>query len=85
MPRWKNPSEALPSDFYCGDRIIGVVRERNPKTLKFERRLVILEATETGWKSPDETYGGYSIHDCEFWATEKNMLQFAEQYGVNGI
>lgn len=78
MPKWTKPSDGLPEGMDCGDRILGVVRERNPKSLRFERRLVILEATETGWHCADDTYAGYSIHDCEFWSTEKDVLMFAK-------
>ena len=78
MPKWTPPTESLPDDFCAGDRILGILCERNPKTLKFERRLVILEATEDGWRCDDDTYAGYSIHDCEYWSTEKDVVKFAE-------
>lgn len=78
MPKWTKPSDGLPEGIEVGDRILGVVHERNPRTLRFERRMLILESTETGWHSPDETYAGYSIHDCEYWSTEKDVLMFAK-------
>lgn len=78
MPKWSKPDEALPENLFVGDRILGVVSERNPKTLKVERRLILLESTEDGWRSPDETYAGYSIHDCEYWSAEKDVLMFAK-------
>ncbi|WP_230679034.1 hypothetical protein, partial [Streptococcus pneumoniae] len=63
MPKWTKPTEELPEDFYVGDRVLGVLNEWNPRTKKIERRIVILEATESGWRCDDDTYAGYSIHD----------------------
>lgn len=78
MPKWTRPNEGLPEDLCVGDRILGVIIERNPRTMKPERRLVILEVTENGWRCDDDAYAGYSIHDCEYWSTEKDVLMFAK-------
>lgn len=74
MFNWKNPTDSLSSDFYVGDRIVIVVDEVVPPSVKKSLRLVILESTETGWYSPDDIYCGYSIYDGICWAYEKDFI-----------
>lgn len=62
MPRWMKPDEEMPN-VPVGDRIVIIVNERQHERAALSPRLVILEATETGWDSPDPVYGGYSPED----------------------
>jgi len=73
MTRWMRPSEEMPRELDCGDRILGVVYEAPPCGRKVRPHLILLEATEYGWRSPDPFYSGYSVTDCEFWAHEKDV------------
>lgn len=77
MPRWMKPSEELP-DVSVGDRIVIIVREREREGWPLQNRLVILEAKEDGWTSPDEFYAGYSVHDGLLWSTEKDICGIAD-------
>jgi hypothetical protein len=77
MPRWMKPTEELP-EVNCGDRIVIIVRERPRADATLDNRLVILEATETGWYCADDTYAGYSVHDGILWTTEKDVCQIAD-------
>lgn len=77
---WKNPKHELPGDnepCYVGDRIVIVVMGRANKQAPLTPRLVVLEATEIGWKSPDPTYGGYTVEDGHAWAWEQNVCSTA--------
>lgn len=78
MPRWIKPEEEAP-ELECGDRILIIVNEKMPVSKRPVLRLVILEATEAGWDSPDEDYGGYSYEDGVFWAYEKDVVEFAKE------
>ena len=78
MPKWTKPSEGLP-ECEAGDRILLIVNERtNRQSVRTTRRLVILEATETGWESPDDVYSGYTPEDGEFWSMERDVCLFAD-------
>lgn len=78
MPKWTRPTEGLP-ECEAGDRVVLIVNERlDRRSLRKTRRLVILEATEVGWMSPDMVYAGYTPHDAEFWSMERDVCQFAE-------
>lgn len=74
MARWMKPTEELPC-CEVGDRVLVIMRETERG--KWVRRLVILEAKEEGWESPDPTYVGYSPEDGQLWAMEKDVVQVA--------
>lgn len=73
---WKKPDVAPELD--CGDRIVMVVREVHPLSRKLFDCLVILEAAENGWVSPDPTYGGYDHTDGVCWQYEREFLPNSE-------
>ena len=77
MPKWTRPSEGQP-ECEAGDRVLLVVRERTNAKAKLRPRLVILEATEDGWDSPDPTYEGYTPEDGAFWSMERDVCAFAD-------
>lgn len=77
MPKWTKPAEGLP-ECEAGDRVLLIVHERtNRQSVRKTRRLVILEATETGWISADPIYDGYTPHDAELWSMERDVCQIA--------
>lgn len=78
MPRWMKPTEDMP-ECEAGDRILCIVAEVIDQRVKptATPRLVILEATETGWESPDPTYGCYTVEDCILWSYERDVCQIA--------
>lgn len=76
MARWMKPSEETP-DVTVGDRIAIIVMERAAPGSPIGPRLVILEAIEDGWHSPDPTYAGYSVDDAFLWATESSVCAIA--------
>jgi len=76
MARWMKPEEEPPA-VYAGDRIVIIVKERATATSPIRPRLVILEATEDGWHSPDPVYAGYSIDDAFLWSTEESVCAIA--------
>ena len=81
MPKWTKPSEGLP-ECEAGDRVLLIVNERlDRRSVRKTRRLVILEATETGWMSPDMVYHGYTPEDAEFWSLEKEVCRFVDAVG----
>jgi hypothetical protein len=77
MPRWMKPSEEMPK-VEVGDRIVIIVRERAASNLLLRPRLVVLEAEENGWHSPDSFYTGYTPMDGVLWATEKSVCEIAD-------
>jgi len=76
----KSQLDPLPDDFYVGDRILILVNEVKPHAKLPSLSIVILEATENGWKSPDDTYSGYTINDGVAWIAEKDIIG---AYNVN--
>ena len=72
---WRKSNDILPDELYCGNRIVSVVLERKDYSSELAERLIILECTETGWISPDPTYGGYSLRDCVRWVPEFDILK----------
>ena len=70
------PTEEMP-EVEAGDRVAIIVRERQSARGPFSLRLVILEATETGWYSADSFYAGYTPDDGELWSTEKDICAIA--------
>jgi len=76
MPKWMKPQEEMP-DVEAGDRILVIVREREEVESPLENKLLILEATEDGWFSPDPDYAGYSVTDGILWSAEKDVCQIA--------
>lgn len=86
MPKWMKPSEELPGDtrpYEVGDRILMIVAERRKEGEPIKPQLVILEAWELGWKSPDdEDYYGYGPEDAVLWAWERDVCQVAYVLGL---
>ena len=80
MARWMKPSEELP-EVDAGERVVIIVKERMGRGRPFSLQLVILEATETGWYSPDPTYAGYSIEDGCLWSPERSVCEIANVIG----
>ena len=76
MPHWRKPSEELP-EVEAGDRVAIIVYEACPHSKAMQFRIVMLEATEDGWTSPDDTYGGYTPEDGVLWTTEKDLCGIA--------
>lgn len=77
MARWMKPNEEPPVNLEAGDRIVMIVRERETCGSPLRSRVVILEATEDGWYSPDDTYAGYTIHDGYIYTTERDLCQIS--------
>lgn len=80
MPRWMKPSEEMP-EVEVGDRIAIIVRERTFRNKPFRLRLVILEATETSWRSIEDNYSSYTPGDGELWAYERDVCAIADVVG----
>ena len=76
MARWMKPSEEMP-EIEAGDRVLIIVVERPHANALLQPRLVLLEATEDGWTSPDETYGGYTPGDGVLWSLEQDVCGIA--------
>lgn len=74
MTRWIKPTDELP-ECEAGDRIVGIVREAPGPHMKPRPTVILLEATEDGWDSRDDTYAGYSVHDCDLWAYERDLCK----------
>lgn len=74
MARWMKPSEEMPS-CEVGDRVLVILEERERGRLR--KRLVILEATETGWEPTDDFYTGYTPADGVLWSYERDVCQIA--------
>jgi hypothetical protein len=72
------PEEELPV-VDAGDRVIGIVRYRDIGEPRVKPHIVILIATETGWK--DAEHDGYTLHDCELWTLEKDLVSIADAVG----
>src|SRR5438105_155871 len=72
MPKWTKPEEKMPS-VHVGDRIVIMVAERQSPHVRKKPRLVIIEATEDGWKSNDPVYVGYGPEDGILWAPESDV------------
>jgi hypothetical protein len=81
---WQAPNAVYPDDILNGDRIVIIVRERPSAGQPLRDRLVILEATETGWTSPDPYYTGYSPGDGIAWARERDLCIVAEKARQGG-
>lgn len=77
MPKWMKPTEELP-ELDAGDRVVIIVRERPYAGANLRNRLVIIEATEDGWRCDDDTYDGYSIHDGLLWSLERDVCGIAD-------
>ena len=73
--KWWRPCELQP-EIDCGDRVLGIVREREFVEKPPRCRLVILEATEGGWRDIEDQ--GRSLFDCELWANEDDVVQIAD-------
>lgn len=78
MPRWTKPSEGMPERVCVGDRVAIIVRERLFEGQPLFNRLVLLEATEDGWRSIEAVYSGYSIGDGVLWSMERDICQIAD-------
>lgn len=76
MAKWMRPSEEMPK-VWVGDRILCIVAERDKVGSPLKARLVVLEATEDGWKSPDPTYSGYTVEDAVLWSPEDSVTAIA--------
>lgn len=76
MARWMKPEEEMP-EVEVGDRILLIVVERAWEKAPLMPRLVILEAEDESWTSPDPTYVGYSPEDGVLWAHEKDVCAIA--------
>ena len=83
MPKWMKPTEELP-ECEAGDRILCIVREARRIGAPVRPTLLILEATEDGWTSPDDVFAGYSVHDCELWAYERDVARIADAIDCDG-
>lgn len=75
MAKWMRPEEEQPV-VYAGDRVIGIVRYRDNGEQRVKAHIVILIATETGWKDVEDN--GHSLHDCELWTLEKDLVSIAD-------
>lgn len=71
---WILVSERLPEDVEVGDRVFVQVDEYWPKGSPLVERIIVLEATEDGWRSSDPTYAGYTPEDGVYWVKEKDIL-----------
>jgi hypothetical protein len=75
--RWNKPTDPLPENFCVGDRLLIVVAERKTHCEPIRPFLVVIEATETGWRCDDDTFNGYSKDDGVAWACEREVLKDA--------
>lgn len=73
MAKWMKPEEEQPV-VDAGDRVIGIVKDREHATASLKPRIIILTATEDGWKEQD----GYTLHDCKLWTLEKDLASIAD-------
>lgn len=76
MPKWTRPEEGLPN-VWVGDRVAIIVAERASDNTPLRPSLVMLIATEDGWRCDDPTYSGYTPEDGVFWSTERDICSFA--------
>jgi hypothetical protein len=76
MIKWTRPEDGLPK-VWAGERVAVIVIERPQATLPLQAYLVVLTATEDGWRSDDPTYNGYTPEDGAFWVTEHDLCGFA--------
>jgi len=58
----------------AGDRVIGIIRDREHAAASLKPRIIVLTATEDGWKEQD----GYTLNDCELWTLEKDLVGIAD-------
>lgn len=77
MAKWMKPGEQMP-EVSAGDRVAIIVVERLRPQSKKVARLVVIEATETGWHCEDDTYSGYTIYDGVLWSLESDLCGIAE-------
>ena len=73
MAKWMRPDEEQP-EVDAGDRVIGIVKDREHAAASLKPRIIILTATEDGWKEQD----GYTLHDCELWTLETDLVSIAD-------
>lgn len=74
MARWMKPTEEYPV-CDCGDRVVGIVRYREHERGELRPHVVVLVATENGWRDTED--GGFSIEDCELWTLERDLVRIA--------
>jgi len=75
MAKWMRTDEEMPI-VYAGDRVIGIVRYRDNGEPRVKPHIAILIATETGWKDVEDN--GHTLHDCELWTLEKDLVSIAD-------
>lgn len=75
MPKWTRPEEGLPQ-VWVGDRVAVIVAERPYAGAALRPYLIMLTATEDGWKPDDPHYHGYTPEDGVFWSTEDSVCAF---------
>lgn len=75
MAKWMQPTEELPR---CdiGDRVIGIVWYRENVLSQILPHIVVLVATRNGWT--DVEGNGHTIHDCELWTMERDLVRIAD-------
>jgi len=75
MAKWMRTDEEMPL-VYAGDRVIGIVRYRDNGEPSVKPHIVILIATEGGWRDVEDN--GHTLHDCELWTLEKDLVSIAD-------
>lgn len=75
--KWKRVDDEWPAG-NVGDRIVLIVSEREAPENRKVPRLVILEAVDDGWTSPDPMYAGYDPEDGIVWTWERSIIGTAE-------
>ena len=68
-----HPSTVAPQ-CEAGDRVLVVVTERPRHGADLQSRIILLEAEESGWRSRDDRYAGYTPSDGDYWALERDIL-----------
>lgn len=77
---WHSVDES-PS-LYVGDRLVIIVHECPYHGAKPRHELVIIQAEENGWSSPDPTFSSYGPTDGVAWAYEGEVLELAKHEGA---
>lgn len=75
MANWTKTSDSLPK-CELGDRVIGIVRYRENVLAPIAPHIVVLVALRSGWYDVEDN--GHTIHDCELWTMERDLVGIAD-------
>lgn len=72
-PNWRTGSPTDADLFFCGDRVVGVVKWATRQEPEINPHMIVLVADEDGWT--DSEGNAFSLEDCEWWIPEIELLQ----------